>query len=1043
VIDRLIAWAVRRRGTVLFLVLALAAGGAWAFSSLPVDAFPELSSVQVEVFTEAPGMSPLEVERLVTYPVEVALTGIPAVDNIYSVSRYGLSVVRVVFEDGTDIYFARTRVAEALQAVRAELPAGAEIELAPLSGSIGEIYQYTLTGDGQSLMELRTIQDRIVRPQLRTVPGVADVNSWGGVVRQVSVTVQPARLAAHGVTLDDVVSALQGNTLRAASGYIERADEQYILRGLGQAQNPEDVGNTVIRAGPGGTPVTVGDVADVGYGAQVRQGAVTQDAQGEVVTGIVMALRGVNSRELVKRIRERVAEIDRALPEGVRIVPYYDQSELVEGTLRTVEHNLLLGGFLVISILLLFLGNVRAALLVAATIPLSLLFAFVGMRWLGLSANLMSLGAIDFGMIVDGSIVMSEHFIKELHRDEERGSYPRTPAMLAGRLIQLGQDVGRPVLFGVLIILLVYVPVVTLQGLEGRMFRPMAITVATALFGSLLLAMAFIPAASTLVFRSAARESRLALRLAAWLDRTYAPLVRGTMARPVTTVGVAVGAFALSLLLVPTLGTEFLPELDEGSFQLTAMRDPTISLDASLDMQRRLEQAVLRTPEVTTVVSQVGRAEIATDPAGVDRGEVFVMLEPRSRWRPGVTTEDLREEMEKHLEEYAPGLSVAFSQPVANRLDELTSGVRADLAIKIFGDDADTNRRVAEQIAQVVMAVPGAAEVQVPPTTGQTYLNVTMDRSAMARFGIPLAAAQRALAAAVSGEEVAEVVEGNFTTDVVVLYPPELRSSPEAIGAIAVAGAGGARVPLRSFATFALESGPIMVQREGGQRLVVVQANVSGRDLGGFAAAVQDIVRRQVDVPPGVFVRYGGSFENQQRATARLRLVLPLSILVIALLLYSSLQSWTLAAIVLLNLPFAAIGGVAALWLRGLHLSVSAAIGFIALFGVAVLNGLVLLTTVQRAHAGGTGARLAAELGARERLRPVLMTAAVASIGFVPVALSRGTGAEVQRPLATVVIGGLITSTLLTLFVLPTLYAWVHERRDRWRGRFRSSPETV
>lgn len=1025
-IDRLIAWAVRRRATVGFLVLALVVGGGWAFSTLRVDAFPDLSNVQVELFTEAPGMSPLEVERLVTYPLEVALTGLPGVANTYSLSRYGLSVVRVVFDDGTDIYFARTRVSEALQGVRGELPPSASVELAPLSGSISEIYQYTLKGEGRSLMELRTIEDRIVRPQLRTVPGVADVNSWGGVVRQVSVTVSPQRLAAYGATLEDVVTALEGNTLQAASGYIEHADEQYILRGLGQAQSPEDIRNTVIRASAGGIPVTVAAVADVGYGPEVRQGAVTQDAQGEVVTGIVMALRGANSRDVVERVRVRVDEINRSLPPGVRVVPYYDQTELVEGTIKTVEHNLLLGGFLVIAILLFFLGNVRAALLVASTIPLSLLFAFLGMRWLGLSANLMSLGAVDFGMIVDGSLVMVEYFVRELHRDGERGAYPSGRQALADRLIRLGGEVGRPILFGVLIILLVYVPVATLEGLEGRMFRPMAITVAMALFGSLLLALAFVPAASTVVFRRDAQESRFAHRLSGWLDRRYAPMVRATMGRPRTTIAVAVAAFALSLVLVPFLGTEFLPELDEGSFQITALRDPTVSLERSLEMQRGLEKAVLMTPEVTTVVSQLGRAEIASDPAGVDRGEVFVMLEPRSQWRAGVDKEDLREEMERNLQAYAPGLSVAFSQPVANRLDELTSGVRADLAIKVFGDDPEVDRQIAERIAEVVARVPGAEEVQVAATTGQTYLDVELDRAAMARFGISVRAAQDALSAAVSGEPVAQVAEGNFTTQVAVLYPPELRSSPEAIEAITLEASNGARIPLRSFARLKLESGPIQVQREDGQRLVIVQANVEGRDLGGFAAEVQDAVARRVQIPSGVFVRYGGSFENQQRAMARLMIVLPVSILVIALLLYSSLQSWVLSVIVLLNLPFAAVGGVAALWLRGMHLSVSAAIGFIALFGVAVLNGLVLLTTVRRAHdQDGVEAHEAAERGARERLRPVLMTATVASIGFLPVALSHGTGAEVQRPLATVVIGGLITSTLLTLLVLPTLYAWI------------------
>ena len=1037
-VDRLIGWAVRNRTTVLVLLAALVVAGGWALATLRVDAFPELSNVQVEVLTEAPGMPPLEVERLVTYPIEVAVQGIPGVATVRSLSRYGLSDVRIIFNDGTDDYFARTRVSEQLQAVRSDLPAGSRSQLAPLSGSIGEIYQYTVSdtvsGRGESLMELRTIQDRIVRPQLRAVSGVADVNSFGGDVRQVSVTVSPERLAAYGITLDDVVHAVQGNTLEAAGGYIAHGDQQYILRGLGQAQNADDVRHTVIRSGAAGAPVTVGDVAEVNYGAEVRQGAVSMNGRGEVVTGIVMALRGENSRLLVRRIASKVDEINRALPPGVVVRPYYDQTKLVEGTLDTVRHNLLEGGFLVIAILLLFLGNVRAALVVAATIPLSLLAAFLGMRWLGLSANLMSLGAVDFGMIVDGSVVMVEHFIKALYQEEMSGHYPRGARALRSRITALAQEVGRPILFGVLIIMLVYVPIVTLQGLEGRMFRPMAITVAMALFGSLLLALAAVPALATLVFRRGARESRLALRMAEWLDGRYTPLLKRTMGRPTLTVLTAVALFAASLLIVPHLGTEFLPELQEGSIQITALRDPGVSLAQSLAMEHTLERVVLETPEVETILSQVGRAEIASDPAGVDRAEIFVMLKPSSAWRGGITQQQIQQEIEQHLEAQVSGLSLSFSQPVANRLDEITSGVRADLAVKVFGDDAGVNRRVAEQIAGVVAHVPGAGEVQLQATSGQTYLNVRLDRSAMSRYGIPLDAAQAALNAAVSGNAVAQVAEGNFTINVAVQYPDSLRSSPDAIASITVEGSAGARVPLRNFATITLDPGPIQINREDGQRLEIVQANVEGRDLGGFAAAVQQAVAKDVQLPPGVFVRYGGQFENQQRAMARLKVVVPMSIAVIAMLLYSSLGSWLLAGIVLLNLPFAAVGGIAALWLRGLHLSISASIGFVALFGVAVLNGLVLLTTVQREHTEGVEAHEAALDGARARLRPVLMTALVASIGFIPVAVSHGTGAEVQRPLATVVIGGLVTSTLLTLLVLPTLYAWAVgaiERRRR------------
>ena len=1039
-IDKLIAWAVRRRTAVLFAVLALIVGGVWALRTLRVEALPDLTDVQVAVLVEAPGLSPVEVERLIAFPLEVAMNGLPRVTQVRSVSKYAFAAITIVFDDGVDIYFARTLVNERLQSARGSLPPQAEASLGPLAGAISEIYLYTVEGGGMDLTQLRTVHDRIVRPQLRSVPGVTEVNSFGGFVRQVQVTISPERLVAYGLTLHDVVEAIEAGNAIAAGGYLEHGDEQYILRGLGQATSAEDLRRTVIRSSTTGVPVLIGDVADVRYGPELRQGAVSRDGTGEVVSGIVMMRRGENSREVVRDVRARVAEINRSLPPGVSVKAYYDQTELVAGTLRTVRTNLIEGGFLVIAILLLFLGNVRAALIVAATIPLSLLFAFLGMRWLGLSANLMSLGAIDFGMIVDGSVVMTEHYVKTLHGDEERGELPANRAGLAARLIAAGREVARPIFFGVLIILLVYVPILTLQGLEGRMFRPMAITVAIALFGSLLLALAFIPAAATLVFRKGAAESRYAVRLADWLDARYAPLLSRAIGHPWLTVAIALAIFGATLLVVPRLGTEFLPELDEGSITIQAVRDPSVSLTRSIEMQRELERTVQMSPEVTTVVSRVGRAEVGSDPMGVNLADIFVMLKPRSEWRSGLTKQDLIEEIEHRIEERVPGLAVGFTQPMAMRLDELISGVRADLAVKVFGDDPEQNRIVADRVAGVLRGVPGAVEVQVEATQGQSYLNVRLDREAMARFGIPVAEVQEALETAVGGRPVSQVIEGNYAIDVVVQYPPSLRTSEEAIGAITIPTPRGARIPLAQLADIGLESGPVQVSRERAQRLVVVQSNVRGRDLGGFAEEARQAVAERVDLPAGVFLTYGGEFENQQRAMARLRFVVPISIALIALLLFASLQSWRLAGLVLINLPFAAVGGVLALWLRGLHLSVSASIGFIALFGVAVLNGLVLLTTVQRTRAAGATARDAALEGSRERLRPVLMTALVASIGFIPVAISHGTGAEVQRPLATVVIGGLVTSTLLTLLVLPTLYNWIEGRQERRQKRERERP---
>lgn len=1027
-IERLIAWGIRNAAGALLGALLLLVGGIVALRQLKVDAFPDLTDIQVQVLVNAPGLSPLEVERLIAFPIEVALNGLPRVTQVRSTSKYAFTAVTIVFEDGVDIYFARTLVSERLQSVRAALPPGAEAELGPLSGATSEIYLYTLEGGGLDQMQLRTLHDRVVRPQLRTIPGVTEINTFGGLVRQVQIVVAPEQLVSYGLTLHDVVEAVQANNSVAAGGYLEHGEEQYILRGLGQATGLEDLRHTVIRSNARGVPVMLSDVANVTFGPEVRQGAVSRDGRGEAVSGIVMMLRGENSREVVRRVRDRVAVINRALPSGVKVASYYDQTDLVEGTMRTVEHNLLVGGFLVVVILLVFLGNVRAALIVAATIPLSLLAAVLGMRWLGLSANLMSLGAIDFGMIVDGAVVMIEQFVRRLHADEEAGTFPKGRVAFQERLILMARDVGRPVAFGVLIILLVYLPILTLEGLEGRMFRPMALTVAMALFGSLVLALVFVPAAAVFVFRRGASESRLALQLADRLDRIYTPILRVTIAHPGRTVAIAVAAFALSLTLVSRIGSEFLPELDEGSILIEAIRAPSVSLTTSVAMQATVERSLRKIKEVETVVSRTGRPDIGSDPMGINQADVFVMLKPRDQWRPGLTKAALEAEMEERLAGDVSGIALGFTQPVAMRLNELISGVRADLAVKVFGDNPEENQRIAQQVAGVLQAVPGATAVSVQATEGQGYLNVRMNRDAMARFGIPMQEVQEALETAVSGRPISQIIEGSYAVDVTVQYPHELKSSPEAIGAIAIPSPNGARITLAQLANIRLETGPVQVSREQAQRLVIVQANVEGRDLGGFVADVRQAINEKVVVPPGMFLVYGGQFENQERAMAKLKLVVPISIGLIAILLYASLRSWMLAGLVFINLPFAAVGGIVALWLRGLHLSVSASIGFIALFGVAVLNGLVLLTTLQRRREEGADPETAALTGSRERLRPVLMTALVASIGFIPVALSHGTGAEVQRPLATVVIGGLVTSTALTLFVLPALYAWIGRR---------------
>ncbi len=1031
VIDALIAWGIRNRGIVAALLLALVGAGLWSAATVRMDAFPDLTDAQVSVLVEAPGLSPVEVERLVTFPVEVAMNGLPDVEQVRSVSKYAFASITIVFADGVDLQRMRTLVNERIQSVRGQFPAGADAQLGPLASASSEMFMYIVEAPGRSIMETRTIHDRFVRPRLRSIEGVAEINSFGGLVRQAQVVVRPERLISFGLTLHDVVSAVESNSAVAAGGYLEHQDQQYILRGLGQVESLDDLRRTVIRSSASGVPVLIGDVADVRFGAEIRQGAVSIDGGGEAVTGIVMMMRGENGREVASRVRARLDEINGTLPEGVRVVSYYDQTDLIDRTIATVRRNLVEGGMLVIAVLLLFLGNVRAALLVAATIPLSLLFAFIGMRWLGLSANLMSLGAIDFGMIVDGAVVMAEQFVRTLHDDERAGRMPPAGAAMRRRLMAAAHDVGRPIAFGVLIIMIVYVPILSLQGLEARMFRPMALTVMIALFGSLLLALVAVPAVATWVFRRGARESAFAERFAHLLERAYRSLLGSVTPHPVRTVAASIGIFASTMLLVPGLGTEFVPELDEGSLLIEVVRDPSISLSASLGMQREVELAARESPEVRIAVSRVGRPEIGSDAMGIHQADVFLMLNPMETWRVGVTKDSLSREIAARVESRVPGIALAMTQPMKMRLDELVSGVRADLAVKVFGDDQAVNLETAERIARTIAEVRGADEVRVEATDGQGYLNVRLDRAAMARFGIPVSEVQEALETAVGGKPVATLVEGNYTVDVAVYYPDELRASAEAIGAIAVPAPSGARVPLRQLADVRQEPGPVQVNRERAQRFVPVQANVTGRDLGGFVEDVQAAIARDIALPAGTFIVYGGQFENQARAMARLRIVVPVAILLIAALLYLSLRSWWLAALVLVNLPFAAVGGVLALWLRGLHLSVPSSIGFIALFGVAVLNGLVLLSTIQRLRAEGRDPTTAALEGAMLRLRPVLMTALVASLGFLPVALSHGAGAEIQRPLASVVIGGLVTSTLLTLLVLPTLYAAI----EGWRGR--------
>ena len=1037
-LDRTIRWALANRLLVVFGVVLLAAAGVKAMLDLPLDAVPDVTNEQVQVLTSSPGLATLEVERFITFPVEAAMSGIPKVEEIRSVSKFGLSAVTVVFEEGTDIYWARQQVSERLGAAEDAIPPGyGSPELGPISTGLGEIYQFEVRGDPVCAadapdtsrcwtpMELRTILDWQIAYRLRSVPGVVEVNTFGGEAKRWEVTVHPERLLAYGLSLGDVVTALERNNLATGGGYIEHAGEQRIIRGEALLTGPEEVRNVLLRTDAEGTPVTVGMVADVGLGAVTRQGAVTRDGRGEAVLGIVMMLKGANSRVVAQSVHAAVREIAPTLPAGVTIDTFYDRQELVQRTVHTVEKNLLEGGVLVILVLLLLLGNVRAGLLVAAAIPLSMLGAFILMNRFGISGNLMSLGAIDFGLIVDGSVVMIENILRHLERREA----PVSPLVA---IREAALEVGRPVAFAVGIIMIVYLPILSLEGVEGRMFRPMALTVVFALATSLVLALVLMPVLAT--FFLATRRPSHGTWLMRTLARLYRPLLVHTQRHPGTVIGVATLLFALSAAAFFHLGAEFVPSLDEGSIAVQAWRLPSVGLAQATRDTTRVEQVLLRElpDEIATVVSKTGRAEIATDPMGVDVSDIFVMLEPRQQWRRAATKEELIERIDAALADAVPGVAFSYSQPIELRVAELISGVRSDVAVKVFGDDMATLAVVAEQVARAVSTVPGAADVKVEQVAGLPTLTVRPDRVRAARYGVDAESILRTAQAARAGVDVGVVVEGQPRFPLTVALPPDAAGGAADVASLPVATRAGRLVPLGQVAAVEESTGANQISREAISRRITVEANVRGRDLASFVADARRAVADRVEVPAGYHVTWGGQFENLERARARLAIVVPLALALIFILLYLSFGSLSLAALIYVNVPLAVIGGVAALWLRGLPFSISAGVGFIALFGIAVLNGVVMVAHVQQLRREGLGRREAAFQGALDRLRPVLMTALVASLGFVPMALATSAGAEVQRPLATVVIGGLVSATVLTLLVLPAIYPWF----DRQRAEF-------
>ena len=1038
VLERIITAAIRFRWTVLTIIALLCAIGVWAFQRLPIDATPDITNVQVQINSEAPGFSPLEAEQRVTFPVETAIAGLPGLQYTRSISRYGLSQVTAVFADGTDIYFARQLVNERLQNARDQLPQGVAPEMGPIATGLGEIFMYTVEagsgarkpdGSAYTAEDLRTLQDWVIRPQLRNTPGVTDVNSIGGFERQYHVTPLPDRLSAYGLTLNDVVNALERNNANVGAGYIERYGEQYLVRVPGRASSLDDL-RAIIVTNRGGVPIRITDVADVVMGQELRTGAATENGR-EVVLGTVFMLAGENSRIVARAAAERLAEAAKALPPGVKAEAIYDRTELVERAIGTVEKNLIEGALLVIVILFLLLGNIRAALITAAVIPITMLMTITGMLRAGVSGNLMSLGALDFGLIVDGAVIIVENCLRRFGEAQHR----------LGRLLDRDErfalaasatsEVIRPSLFGVLIIALVYVPVFALTGVEGKMFHPMAITVVMALAFALILSLSFVPAAVALFVSGKVEEKES--RLMIWARKVYEPALSAALRMRTEFIAGTVALVAIAGFAATRMGSEFAPNLDEGDIALHALRIPGTSLSQAIHMQTALEARLKQFPEVERIVTKIGTAEIATDPMPPSVADTFIMLKDRSDWPdPRKPREQLVREMHAAAVTI-PGNNYEFTQPIQMRFNELLSGVRADVAIKIFGDDLDRLHEIGKTIEALVEGIDGAQDVSVEQVTGLPVLQITPDRAALSRLGLNVGDVQDVVAISIGGVEAGAIFEGDRRFPLIVRLPEDIRGRADEIGRLRIPlQTDGAEprgfVPLADVAKIEVVIGPNQVSREDGKRRVVVTANVRGRDLGSFVEELRGKVEAEVEIPAGYWVSYGGTFEQLISAAGRLRLVVPAAMLLVLALLYALFRSARDSAIVFSGVPLALTGGVAALLIRNLPLSISAGVGFIALSGVAVLNGVVMLSFIRQLRADGLPLDEAIRQGALTRLRPVLMTALVASLGFVPMALNVGAGAEVQRPLATVVIGGIISSTLLTLLVLPALYRKVHRR---------------
>jgi cobalt-zinc-cadmium resistance protein CzcA len=1035
--EKLIRFSIDQRWLVMLLAMGIAVLGIFSYKQLPIDAVPDITNVQVQINTMAPGYAPLEVEQRVTYPIETLMAGMPKLEQTRSTSRYGLSQVTVVFKEGTDIYFARQLVNERISQAKEKLPVGIMPEMGPTSTGLGEIFMWTVEAKEGALkvdgtpfnpMDLREIQDWIIKPQLRNVPGVNEINTVGGYVKQYQIAPDANKLMAMGLSLNDLVEALEKNNANVGAGYIEKSGEQYLIRVPGQVSNIEDIGNIVVTT-KAGVPVRVKDVAEVIIGSESRSGAATENGK-EVVLGTVFMLTGENSRTVSAAVEKQLAQINTTLPKGIVANTVYNRTILIDKAINTVKTNLMEGALLVIAVLFIFLGNIRAAIITMLVIPLAMLFTFTGMVTGKVSANLMSLGALDFGIIIDGAVVIVENCMRRLAHAQTNLGRPLTKSERFDEVFIAAQEARKPLIYGQLIIMAVYLPIFALTGIEGKMFHPMAFTVVIALIGAMLLSVTFIPAAVALFVNGKVNE--VEQPLIKWVKKGYIPALKWALLNKALVLTMAVVSVVLSGLLASRMGSEFVPSLNEGDIAMHALRIPGTSLSQAVEMQKELEYVIKQFPQVDRIFAKIGTAEIATDPVPPSVADNFVMLKPQAEWPdPTLTKSELVSQIQTAVN-VVPGNNYEFTQPIQMRFNELISGVRSDVAVKVFGDDIEIMENTAEQISKILSTVQGGEDVKVEQTTGLPILTVNIDRQKIARLGVNVADVQEAISIAMNGRETGTLFQGDRRFDIVVRLPDDVRVDIEAFKRLPIRVFGNTDKPvylqLGEVAAIDITSGANQFSRENGKRRVVVTANVRDRDIGSYVAEAQQRISQEVKIPAGYWVKWGGTFEQLQSATDRLKIVVPLALLIVFILLYAMFNNFKDGLIVFTGIPFALTGGVLMLWLRDIPLSISAGVGFVALSGVAVLNGLVMISFIRQLLAEGKPLNTAIEEGSLSRLRPILITALVASLGFIPMAIATGTGAEVQRPLATVVIGGIWSSTLLTLLVLPLLYQMTYQK---------------